>query len=186
MALPPSPKQLQRHIRDLEAFREAYEPYARGEAGDRARIIARIPGAQRALDAAELNLVVADPPMLGPHRQTYAGLVNTAFLDERPGFALAAASGAGISETLLETVEQAIAKLRDQRDLEQRRRRNPLYWLDRLVRGLLLVPAYLVGAVIGQPARVIDRSVWGLPLRVLAVLADTLAIVYGGQQLGIW
>ena len=66
------------------------------------------------------------------------------------------------------------------------RRRSPAYWADRAVRAALMLPAYLVSVIVGESAGRIDRSGWGIPLRVLAVVADGLAVYGGGKLFGLW
>jgi hypothetical protein len=54
------------------------------------------------------------------------------------------------------------------------------------LRTLLMIPAYLVGLVVGQSAGKLDRSAWGLPLRVLAIVADGLGVYGAGRAFGWW
>jgi hypothetical protein len=190
VALRESPKTLRAHIASLEVFRAAYENYLSSGPGDeqaKAAVIRTVPAAQRAFDSADLNLTVADPPMLGPHRQTYVGLQNVVFLHERPGFRSTGFSGEpGIADAVLETTDQATAVLHDEILLETKRRKNPLYWIDRVARLAISIPTYLVSLIIGESVVSIGRSAWGIPLRVVGIVADLLAIFFGGRAFGIW
>jgi hypothetical protein len=47
------------------------------------------------------------------------------------------------------------------------KRRNPLYWGDRIVSAVLRFPAYLVAKIVGVPTDRIDKSVWGTILRLI-------------------
>ncbi len=92
-----APKQIQVHIEALDAFRSVYDAYLAAPEGDdlaeRQAVIDAIPAAERAMEAVPLIYYVDDPPALGPARQRRSGLMGTAFLDEEPGHAMAAAYG---------------------------------------------------------------------------------------------
>jgi hypothetical protein len=87
---------------------------------------------------------------------------------------------------VLDSLDMATARLADKRQQAVAKRRNPLYWIDRALRTLLMIPAYLVGLVVGQSAGKLDRSAWGLPLRVLAIVADGLGVHGAGRAFGWW
>jgi hypothetical protein len=89
-------------------------------------------------------------------------------------------------ERLLDHVAMARATLDGIKRAAQARRRRPPYWGDWIVRGLLSIPAYIVSRIIGVPVAKIDRSNWGLLLRVLAVVADVAAIYFAGRAFGLW
>jgi hypothetical protein len=93
---------------------------------------------------------------------SYTGLANLAFLHEQPGWG-------GYDnppyEAVIFNLDAARAHLVDAAEQAEARRRNPLYWIDRALRALLTIPAYLVGLIVGESAVKIDRSAWGLPLR---------------------
>lgn len=200
MTLPaPSPKRLDELRADLDAFRMAYERYiAAYERGGpvpeniRDAVIARIPAAERAEAVSETTLAVTDPPALGAHRQTYYGLSNTSFLHERPGFSRMGFSfdpdggGPTLYEAVLESVKTGVATLKDMAKQERRRRKNPVYWIDWLLRAVLGIPAYLLGLILGVPAQRIDSSPFGTLLRVIAAAANVVGIYVGGHELGWW
>jgi hypothetical protein len=74
---------------------------------------------------------------------------------------------------------------RRERDIAHRRR-NPLYWGDRLLSLLLGFPSYLVGKIIGVPASRIDATPWGTILRVAELAAAGLGVYLGGRNAGWW
>jgi len=51
---------------------------------------------------------------------------------------------------------------------------------------VLAIPAYLVSLIIGTSPIKIDRSPWGIPLRVLGIVADGLAIHFAGGAFHLW
>jgi hypothetical protein len=85
-----------------------------------------------------------------------------------------------------DSVLHAIAELDDMEREERRRRRNPLYWIDRGIRYVLAIPAYIVSRVVGKSVAEIDRSAWGFPLRLIGFVANVLGIYLGGQEIGWW
>jgi hypothetical protein len=186
----PSPGEIRRDIEALDIFRERYVAYldaGPGDDGAKRRVIESIPAAQRALEDARAVFAVQEPPEVGPYRRTYRGLMNTAFLHEQPGWQPHVFSdGPAVYERVLDGVSFARARLVDLDAEVRRARRRPTYWIDRALRSLLLVPAYLLSLVIGGSPLSIDRSKWGLPLRVLAIVADALAIYTAGQLFEWW
>lgn len=118
----PSPRQLRQHISDLERFTAAYEAYLQGGSGGASRlrkaVIDAMPAAQRAMNVAEADLMVIDPPALGAHRQVYSGLANLAFLHERPGYR-PTGNDPAVHEGLLDTLDTAVATLRDEIERQQ-------------------------------------------------------------------
>jgi hypothetical protein len=53
----------------------------------------------------------------------------------------------------------------------KRERRNPLFWIDRTLRTVFALPAYLVSLVVGVPVARVQayRLAWLLPLLTLIV-----------------
>lgn len=134
----------------------------------------------------DAHLIVTPPPAMegGP---VYRGLDNLAFLHEVPGFRpIGLSEGPAVYEGVLDNLNTAIARLEHAEREVKRRRRNPFYWVDRGLRAVLGIPAYLVSLVIGVPKVRIERSWAGFPLRVLGVAADLLAVYGGGHLLGWW
>ena len=67
---------------------------------------------------------------------------------------------------------RATARLREQKRRAEAQRRRPLYWGDRIVRGVLAIPAYIVSRIVVTSVGKIDRSAWGLLLRLIGIVAD--------------
>ncbi len=88
--------------------------------------------------------------------------------------------------TVIDALDLGAARLAERERLASRQRRRPLYWLDRIMRGLLIFPAYLVGLIVGQSTAKVNASQFGLLLRLLAVVADCLAVYGGGKLFGLW
>jgi hypothetical protein len=61
--------------------------------------------------------------------------------------------------------------------IETRRRHRPTYWIDRVLRAVLGVPAYLIGIVVGKPKKQIDESKGGAWLRGLTAVSSIAGIV---------
>jgi hypothetical protein len=86
---------------------------------------------------------------MGPMRQQYRGLSQTAFIhetgwgqvNEREPFELVL-EGMGSADAVLAAEERRVAKAR----------RRPTYWLDRAVRTALMPAAYLVSVIVGESA----------------------------------
>jgi hypothetical protein len=140
-----------------------------------------MPAAQTALERAGIQPTMYPPPGRGgPVRQ---GLANIAFAHEA-AFPLA--------------VEETIGMVRDARQLaaaqfeewvkeEERRRHNPLYWIDRGLRALFGLPAYIISLLVPSLSFAnIDSSAFGAPLRVLSVASEGLGIYWIGRSAGWW
>jgi hypothetical protein len=132
-------------------------------------------------------VAVSDPPAQ-PNPRTYRGLAEIAFLHEQPGFRdLRALYGAPeMYERLLDHLRLGLSALVELKRGAEEQRRRPTYWSDRAMRALLFLPAYLVGLLLGESPRKIDASVWGLPLRLLGVVADVLAVYFAGHAFKLW
>jgi hypothetical protein len=175
-----SPRTLREYDAALGAFLVAYREYldARGEAKARARVVKAIPAASAALRALGFDLYVLPPPVIGgaPIR----GLHNVAFLHEAPGW------GTDAIQRVIDMGEEARVEAGLRLGKAQRRRRNPLYWGDRLLRAVLGFPVYLVGLILRIPPERLDASAWGIVLRVLGLVAEIALVVIGGRQVGWW
>lgn len=184
-----SPSGIRSHIAALDVFDAAYAAYLAGGRDShelRQRVIEATPAADEALVAANAQFVIETPPMLQPPLR-YSGLANTAFLHEHPGFRPNPYGDAPtVFEQVVYSIHQGRARLVHMEGKAKRQRRRPTYWIDRALRALLLIPAYLVSLIVGRSALTIDRSAWGLPLRLLAVVADALGAYGGGKLLGLW
>jgi hypothetical protein len=185
----PSPRKFREHEAALDRFVSAYERYLHGGPSGggalREAVIDSIPAADNAMDVANAVFYIEDPPMLGPTRRRYYGLANTAFLHEQPGFRPTGLDPA-IFERVIDAVRIARSRLEERAREEERRRRNPFYWIDRALRLALAIPAYLVSLIVGTSPVRVDRSAWGVPLRILGVVADGLAIYFAGRAFHLW
>jgi hypothetical protein len=169
----------------LQAFKTAYTEYLENPTSDRrSRVIRAIPEAEEALLTGGGGYTFTDPPAMGPMRQTYMGLSATAFLHEQRGWG--EVHGRPPFELVLEGIESADAFLAVEERKVAERRGRPTYWIDRAVRAALMLPAYIVSVILGESVGKIDRSAWGLPLRVLAVVADALGVYGAGKAFGWW
>jgi hypothetical protein len=172
-----SPRTLRRYQKALSEFHSAYKEHlATGSPAARSRAVAAIPAASEAMDELGIGVEVLPPPALGGYR--VQGLYNVAFLHERYSY--------GDPKFVIDFVEnaQAAAKLRLQQ--AKRRRRNPLYWGDRVLRAILGFPVYLVGLILRIPPERLDASAWGTVLRVAGLAAEIALVAVGGRQVGWW
>jgi hypothetical protein len=151
----------------------------------RAEVTAAVPAAEDALTVAGVNLAYSPPPMIGG--PIMRGLPNTVFLHEEPGYRLH--SWSGFKPTfvaVLDTVRLGTQVLEERERVERKRRRNPLYWIDRALRMTLGIPAYIVSLLVGVPRGRVEQSAFGPILRFIGVLAD-LAGLYGlGRLIGLY
>jgi hypothetical protein len=190
-----SPRQIREWRHDLTAFRDTYTAYLNQTlnsgkpvpAALRREVVRLAQPAQEALDS--IGAAFAwDPPPITQTPRIY-GLVNTVFLHETPfgGFTEGIFGNWPTSyEGILNTAEIGIAHL-DKLALEvRRRRRNPLYWGDRILRALLGFPAYLLSLIFRVPARQIEESVLGLALRIAAFIVEIGVLILGLNELLHW
>jgi hypothetical protein len=140
-----------------------------------------VPAAQDALTVAGVNLVYTPPPMTGG--PVMRGLPNTVFLHEEPGYRLH--DWTRVKPTyaaVIDMVRLGVQYLEENERFERRRRRIRLYWIDRVLRMTLGIPAYIVSLLLGVPQQRIEASAFGPLLRILGVLAD-IAGVYALEKL---
>lgn len=64
--------------------------------------------------------------------------------------------------------------------------RNPLHWIDRVLRMTLGIPAYIVSLLAGVPRYRVEASAFGPVLRFIAVLADVSGAFALGKLLGLY
>lgn len=184
MAAGYTPSEL-REMRDaLHSFHGEYVEYlgSRSPAA-RAAAVRAMPEAELALQAGGGGVTLLDPPAMGPMRQQYRGLAQTAFIHET---GWGQVHGREPYELVLEGIESADAVLAAEERRLTKLRRRPTYWLDRAVRTALMPAAYIVSVIVGESASRIDRSVWGLPLRMLSVAADVAAVYFAGTAFRWW
>jgi len=127
-----------RHRNAIVDFHNAYVEYLESDDAQlRGRVIGLIPAAQAAMTAAGIQPMMYPPRAVGGPVLT--GLANLAFGHEAPGFGLS-----DIPKSVVDWCQLTAATLNDRILALQRKRRNPLYWVDAALRGLLGIPAYIV------------------------------------------
>jgi hypothetical protein len=151
----------------------------------RGEVIEAMPLAQQALTTAGVELAVTPPPMTGG--VVMRGLPNTAFLHEQPGYRLEGPFGYKPTYAyVLDMVRLGSQYLTEREREERRRRRSPLYWIDRALRLTLGIPAYLVSLVIGVPRWRVEASAFGPLLRGVGVIADLAGVFALGKLIGLY
>jgi hypothetical protein len=68
----------------------------------------------------------------------------------------------------------------------RRKRKNPLCWIDALLRGLLGIPAYIVSLFVRTSPERISASPVGPLLKLLSAVGQVAAIYFGGRGVGWW
>ncbi len=185
-----------RHSREeLAEFRNAYTEYLNAtviagkhptsEPALRREAARTIAGAARAMSLAGTDVGWDLRHSGGP---LITGLGSVAFLHETPhGYSESIFTpGLPPYRAVLDIVEQTLDYLEHSEREVRRRRKNPLYWIDRMLRALLGIPAYLLGLVLGTPAHEIEKSPFGTPLRVLGLVLEVLGLAIAGRQVGWW
>jgi hypothetical protein len=184
MAAGYNPSELREMREALRAFQEAYVEYIRGPSpAAKAAAVHTMPEAELALHAGGGGVTLLDPPAMGPMRQQYRGLAQTAFIHET---GWGQVHGREPYELVLDGIQSADAALAAQERRVATLRRRPSYWLDRAVRTALMPAAYIVSVIVGESASKIDRSVWGMPLRLLSVVGDVAAVYFAGVAFKWW
>jgi hypothetical protein len=151
----------------------------------RGEVIAAVPLAQNALTVAGVNMVYAPPPLTGG--PVMSGLPNTVFLHEQPGYRLHKSMGFKPTfADVIDTVRLAAQYLEERERIERRRQRNPLYWIDRVLRMTLGIPAYIVSLFAGVPRQRVEESAFAPMLRVIAVLGDIGGVFALGKLIGLY
>lgn len=192
------PKRLRKHHQTIIAFHNAYDSYLEAEFGSdnasneekyrlRAEVIAKMPAAQRALNVAGVGVAFNPPPAFVGRIPVMAGLANTAFLHEEPGWRLEPM--AGIKPTymvVLENLRLAAHTLEDEIEEAKHRRRNPFYWMNRGLRAVFGFPAYLVSLLFPFSREEIDDSWFGTLLKLVPLGALLATLYFGGAEQGWW
>lgn len=180
--------------KDIEVFRAEYVAYLENGEEERhgekrRRVHELMPAADHAMTIADAQIAVADPPAMGTGR-VHHGLAAVAFLHEHVGYDISTVWGGPeprqLYDGVIDSLDLGAANLTERERILKQKRRNPLYWLDRMARLLVMFPAYLVGLLIGQSTAKVNASQLGLLLRLLGVVADCLAVYFGGRAFGVW
>ncbi len=193
-----SPDYYSRLREDLAGFRAAYVPYINRTAPDvyagrpvvhdaeRAKVLKLAARAHRAVAQAGYQIAWLPPPVFASSTPPLHGLAPVAFAHENEAYR--GFSNMGIPrpyEAVVDAVDHADVILAE-RELElSRRRSSPWYWMDRLLRGALGLPAYIVSLAFGFDLRELSES-RGRALWAVSVAADVATIVALGIALGWW
>ena len=94
--------------------------------------------------------------------------------------------GHEIPHNVLDWCRLADAQLEHRQTMLRQQRANPLYWVDRLLRALLGIPAYLLSLILPASYARIDRSVFGPALRLISAAGTLFGIYIGGRDVGWW
>jgi len=191
----PSPTQLREMRNNLVEFTDLYVEYldltyppsmdVDSHAAGRLRmeLSRRLGDAQEAFDTVGVDLAMLPPPAFGgPIRH---GLANTLFIHETSA-GHTGMSGPPFFQTVLQTLHTATGYLERRERKERHRRRNPLFWMDWALTGLLGIPAYLVSRIFGVPVRRIEESQLGTALRIVGVVLEAVLLFVTGRALGWW
>jgi hypothetical protein len=148
----------------------------------RLRVIRAMPEAEEPPTVGGGGVTFTDPPALGAMRRRTEVSPARAFLHEQPSWR-GGVYGRPTYQLVLEGIESADAVL-----AAQGRRTAPApELLDRPRDSDGAHAACLPRSVIlGESAGKIDCSAWGLPLRLLAVVADILVVYGAGKLFGWW
>lgn len=190
-----SPKALRERHQALVRFHNVYleylaEIHKNGSADPektyrlRGEVIAAVPAAQDALTVAGVDIVYAPPPLFGG--PVMDGLPNTVFLHEEPGYRPHESAGKPTFAAVIDMVRLGVQYLAENERIERRRRRNPLYWIDRTLRMTLGIPAYIVSLLVGVPRERVEGSPFGPILRFIGVLADLVGLYGLGKLIGLY
>jgi hypothetical protein len=147
-------------------------------------VLAAVPAAQDALTVAGVNIVVTPPPLIGG--PVMSGLPNIVFLHEEPGYRLHESTGKPPFSAVIDMVRLGAQYLEESERIERRRRRNLLYWIDRVLRMTLGIPAYVVSLLLGVPRDRVETSAFGPVLRIIAVLGDIAGAYALGKLIGLY
>lgn len=176
-------RDLRRHRDALHEFHVAYIDYVEGGPhGDRSlrqRVVALAADAESAMTAA--RIAPALQPGVYGGGVVIRGLTNLMLRHEQPGY-----RSMNIPQEVLDWCQLADARLAEQEEGLRRRYRNPLYWIDRFLRALFGIPAYLVSVLLRMPKERVDASIWGAGLRVISAAGAIAGIYFGGSDAGWW
>lgn len=176
-----SPGRLQEARTALREMHRAFVTYVegvnRGERPSRSEVVRWTLPAQHALDLAGFNVEVPPPPMFAGRMPTRYGLPNTIFLFEESGWDQ-------VPQLIDRCLIMADGHLAAQMTELARKRRNPFYWADRMLRGFFRVPAYIVSLFAGVSVDKVDGGAWGRLVRVFGLAIELAGLYVGAAQLG--
>ena len=186
--------------RDLAAFATAYRAYltetlplqgSRGGSANydqrRSELLKLAVRASHALEAVSLTITVMRPPVAGGG-VGLSGLPEVAFAHEDGRWTtppvLFGAHYKSTWEGVLDLLDRGDAELEERERSAARRLRNPLVWIDLILRTLLGLPAYLLSLLLGFDRRTLPKASERL-LWLFSVIADG-ATLYGFGKLIHW
>jgi hypothetical protein len=145
--------------------------------------------ASTAVDASGVTLALSAPRVFQPS-PILTGVATIVFAheDKRYGVGHVPITGGHYKapyELVIESLDSADAILEMRAQDLRKKRRNPLYWADRILRAILGFPAYLISLIGGFDRRQLSeqrtRFLW------LVSLAADVATLYGfGRLVGWW
>jgi hypothetical protein len=179
--------------RDLVAFRNSYVDYLNKTLNSnhpipralRSEVVRRAQPAQMVLSKLNADFRWEPPPIT--QTPPMHGLINTIFVHETPfGGTSGLFNWPKSYEGIIDLVDTSLSALAQMDVQIRRRRRNPLYWGDRVLRALLGFPAYVLSLIFSVPTSRIEESALGVVLRVAAFLVETGVLVLGLNELFDW
>lgn len=186
--------------RDLIDFKSEYIDYLNATAkrayggeevprdAHRSQVMRKAVRAHRAVGETGIILAMWPPPVYRDSTPPLKGLAQVAFAHENEAYR--GFSGLGLNvprshEMVLDAIDQADAILEVREEVARRRRRRPWYWIDRGLRALLGIPAYLVSVLLQFDLEELSdrraKSLWWF-----SVAADAAGIFGLGRSLGWW
>lgn len=131
------------------------------------------------MNAAGIQPAIYPPPAFGG--QVRSGLANLVFAHELPGY-----GSTEIYQSMLDWCQLTGATLDKRADDLRRKRWNPFYWIDRLLRVVLGIPAYLICLIFQVPVSRINASFLGPILKLISAAGTIAGVYFGGSDRGWW
>lgn len=196
---PPSPKYYRDIRQAISNFRNPYVEYINRTAeqvyaglppnrdAERAELLRKAVVAGHAVTKAGVKVGWLAPPMMSA--PTLFGIAQVAFAHESPIYrgmpGVFLRGEARPYDGVVDALDSADAILEQLQREAERRRRNPFYWIDRGLRAVLGLPAYVASLVVGFDRRSLsegaERALWWVSL------AADMAGIYGfGLLIGWW
>ena len=199
---PQPPSYYEGHLDRLHDFRETYVTYMNDvvegvyagrpieNSPQRSRVLQLGTLAEQAVTVAGLHPPVIHRPRLSPGPPA-VGLLAVAIAHEDPVFRRGA--GPLVSEPrrqphdlAIDSVDIAVARIKELLGDERRRRRKPTYWIDRGLRSVLGLPAYVISLLFGfdrynlPPSQA--RALWVVSI----VIEAAVGVVTSGSVFHWW